>query len=96
MSYVFVRYTHCYFFARKCLTMYASVYILISLFICLSVCGCVNAAYAPDEYVCALVLTQLRAQRDNKEFVVGLECPERLELWQLQRSKFTDVALSCR
>lgn len=80
--------------------MYASVYILISLFIRLSVCGCVNAAYAPDECVCVcvyvLVLTQLRAQRDNKEFVVGLECPERLELWQLQRSKFTDVALSCR
>ncbi|KAI9542769.1 hypothetical protein NQZ68_016072 [Dissostichus eleginoides] len=37
-----------------------------------------------------------QAQGDNKEFVVGLECPERLELWQLQRSEFTDVALSCR
>ncbi|KAM4606575.1 uncharacterized protein ofcc1 [Polymixia lowei] len=33
---------------------------------------------------------------DNKEFVVGLGCLERLGLWQLQRSEFTDIALSCR
>lgn len=44
-------------------------------------CVCVNTAQSAG---------------DNKEFVVGLECPERLELWQLQRSEFTDVALSCQ
>lgn len=69
----------------------------INIFVCMPscVCGCVNAVYE-CVCVCVLVLTQLRAQGDNKEFVVGLECPERLELWQLQRSEFTDVALSCR
>lgn len=44
----------------------------------------------------ALTQTWLRAQVDNKEVVVGLECPERLELWQLRRAEFTDIAVSCQ
>lgn len=73
----------------------------INIFVCMPF-PCVGASMQCMHWmsvcirVCALVLTQLRAQGDNKEFVVGLECPERLELWQLQRSEFTDVALSCR
>lgn len=41
----------------------------------MSMCVCVCAG-----------LNTAQSAGDNKEFVVGLECPERLELWQLQRS----------
>lgn len=70
------------------LCMHASVYILISLFVRLPVCGWVNAVDWMSVCVCVSAgLNTAQSTGDNKEFVVGLECPKRLELWQLQHSR---------
>lgn len=61
------------------------LHINIFAFLCVgasiqSVCACVCVC-AVDEYVFWSYSSEHRGE--NKEFVVGLGCPGRLELWQL-------------
>lgn len=71
---------------------YYSFWVLLDILVCLFTSLLLHV----HVHACARALTRLRAQVDNKDFVVGLECPERLELWQLRRAEFTDIAVSCR
>lgn len=70
--------------------------VLTLLFVCVSVCGRIDAKLDGCVFVCVCVLDLAQSTGDNKEFVVGLEYPQRLELWQLLHFQFTDIALSCR
>lgn len=66
----------------------------INIFAFLCVGASIQSVCALDEYVYWSYSSEHRGE--NKEFVVGLGCPGRLELWQLQHSEFMDVAFSCQ